>query len=397
MQRTRIVTRSPTRIVPARGFSLIELMLSVTLGLLILAGLSTVFVNTSQSSREIRRTAEQIENGRFAVEILTQDIRHAGYYGEFSKLPAVPASAPDPCTLPSAGVVSDTSNAALALPIQVYQPASFTASATVPTACATLIPSTNLAPGSDIVVVRRADTTMLPVTSTVTAPVTAGTVYIQTISTNAEIQIPGSNATIDSTMNAAGTATTATMIRRDFTVAASGTPALYPIIAAGIRKYRTNVYFVAPCSVGSGTGGICTGASSEDRVPTLKRLELGSGGTFSIVPLAEGIQAIRVELGIDTVPATKDDGTGLIGDGNPDAYKPVGFASFPTVVDMGNAVAARIYVLARNSEASSGYKDDKTYTLGTVTTAAANDSYKRHVYGAETRIANQGGRREIPH
>jgi type IV pilus assembly protein PilW len=63
---------------------------------------------------------------------------------------------------------------------------------------------------------------------------------------------------------------------------------------------------------------------------------------------------------------------------------------------MGNTVAARVYVLARNTAPTSGYTDDKTYTMGTFTTTATNDSYKRHVYGAETRIGNQAGRRDIP-
>ena len=53
-------------------------------------------------------------------------------------------------------------------------------------------------------------------------------------------------------------------------------------------------------------------------------------------------------------------------------------------------------LLARNTTASTGYVDDKTYTLGTYTTTATSDAYKRHVYGAETRVANQSGRREIP-
>ena len=74
------------------GFSLIELMLAMTIGLLILAGLTTVFVNSSQSYGELRKTAEQIENGRYAIEYIAQDLRHAGFYGEFAALPDAPTA-----------------------------------------------------------------------------------------------------------------------------------------------------------------------------------------------------------------------------------------------------------------------------------------------------------------
>ena len=371
----------------ARGFSLIELMTSITIGLLILAGLASVFVNSSTANREMKNSAEQIENGRYAIEMLTQDIRHAGYYGELAALPAAPGVAPDPCAAPSAGAVSDTSNSALALPVQ------YISAASIPAGCAALLTAANLQPGSDIVVVRRADTTL--VNSAGGGAITGGTVYLQTTTDTADLQY-GVAGAINNTQNATGAAST--LQRRDFSVAASGTPPQFPLIAAAIRTYRTHIYFVAPCSVPNGGGTVCTGnADDQGRpIPTLKRLELrrdlSTANPFSIVPLVEGIEAIRIEYGVDNLPATADPGTGLIGDGVPDDFRNTPL----TVVDMGNTVAMRIFVLARNTAATSGYIDDKTYTMGTYTTTATKDSFKRHVYSAETRVANQSGRREIP-
>ncbi len=377
-----------------RGFSLIELMTSITIGLMILVGLTSVFVNSSTSSRELKNTAEQIENGRYAIELLAQDIRHAGFYGELSALPTVPAAAPDACAAPTAGTVSDAVNAALALPLQRVV-------AGAVGSCAVLT-ALNLQANSDIIVVRRTDTTRLPVTCATSATVEAGTVYLQTTPNGAEIQY-GVAGSIDSTQKATGvvTPTGNPMVRRDLSVAAGATAGTcaaavsgqFPQAAAAIRKYRTHIYFVAPCSVPAGGGTVCTGASDDQGrpIPTLKRLEMGAGGAFSIVPIVEGIQAIRIEYGLDTIPAVADINTGLIGDGATDSY-----THTPSVVDMGNTIAARIYVLARNTAPTNGYIDDKTYTMGTFTTTATNDPYKRHVYGAETRIVNQAGRREIP-
>jgi type IV pilus assembly protein PilW len=59
-------------------------------------------------------------------------------------------------------------------------------------------------------------------------------------------------------------------------------------------------------------------------------------------------------------------------------------------------IAAKVYVLARNTDKTRGYTDDKTYLLGTTPVPARNDEYKRHVYAAAVRLANPAGRREIP-
>ena len=60
------------------GFSLIELMIAITLGLLIMSGLTTIFVKNSQARSEIERSNRQLESGRYAMALLTDDLRMAG-------------------------------------------------------------------------------------------------------------------------------------------------------------------------------------------------------------------------------------------------------------------------------------------------------------------------------
>ena len=64
-----------------RGFSLVELMVSIVIGLVILAALVALFVNTSGSNRELARANSLIENGRLAIELLESDVVHAGLLG----------------------------------------------------------------------------------------------------------------------------------------------------------------------------------------------------------------------------------------------------------------------------------------------------------------------------
>ena len=61
-----------------RGFSLVELMVGMAIGLVLVAGLSLLFANTSQSGNELNKSIRQIENGRYAMDLLHDDLMLAG-------------------------------------------------------------------------------------------------------------------------------------------------------------------------------------------------------------------------------------------------------------------------------------------------------------------------------
>src|SRR3954468_22903642 len=85
-------------IAPARGFTLVEMMIALTLGMLVIAALAIVFNNAAQSRKEVERTARQVENGHYAMRVLTDDVTHAGYFAEFKPdVLATPVAVPDPC------------------------------------------------------------------------------------------------------------------------------------------------------------------------------------------------------------------------------------------------------------------------------------------------------------
>ena len=71
---------SKTAIKPA-GFTLVELMIAITIGIIILGALSQVFV-TSRSTYIVEEGLARVqENGRFGMNFITEDIRMAGYIG----------------------------------------------------------------------------------------------------------------------------------------------------------------------------------------------------------------------------------------------------------------------------------------------------------------------------
>jgi type IV pilus assembly protein PilW len=350
------------------GFTLVELLVALAVGLLLLAALSMIFLNASEANREIQKTSQQIENGRYAMDVLSRELRHAGFYGHLHEIPVVAAFF-DPCETSNAAVLKD----ALSVAIQGFAaPDLATAADVSATTCDDkgLLTAANLRPGSDVLVVRRADTQALPPASIAVL----NEVYLQATGTQSEVQF-GNGAPVGSNKASGGPST--------LFLKNSVTP-------APIRKLHVRVYFVAPCSVGTGAAGVC--APGDDTIPTLKRLELvASGGatTMQLTPLVEGIEYLRVEFGVDSQPAAVNPATGLTGDSTIDLHT-------ATPADWSQVIGAKVYVLARNNEPTTHHSDSKSYTLGTTVVPATNDRYKRHVYAAAVRAMNPAGRREIP-
>lgn len=63
-----------------KGITLVEVMIAMVLGLILLAALSNVFIGNMQTRAEIERVGRQIENGRFAMQIMLEDISNAAFY-----------------------------------------------------------------------------------------------------------------------------------------------------------------------------------------------------------------------------------------------------------------------------------------------------------------------------
>ena len=64
-----------------RGFTLVELMVAITIGLIILAVISQVYVGSKRTYRSQEALSRLQENGRYAIDFLGRDLRMAGYMG----------------------------------------------------------------------------------------------------------------------------------------------------------------------------------------------------------------------------------------------------------------------------------------------------------------------------
>ena len=403
-----------------RGFSLIELMISITIGLLIMVALSLLFLNINRSNNEMAKTNSQIENGRFAIQLLQKDIVHAGYWGayvpQFDDLTilgaptGVPTAVPNPCLAHAAPWTAAHITNLIGIPIQVY-------GATPPSGagCVTNL-ATNKKASTDVLVVRHAET-CVPGEANCEADI-AGKLYFQASQCEIEIAPPAQNVPSPHILG------TAAFNLHQRNCVGTGTPPDLPITAGTIaerRKFISNIYYIRDYAQTVGDG-----------IPTLMTSQFDlSGGTLAhqaAVPLIEGIEGFHVELGIDSLSDTNaavnytvaidwaqnyvvssDVGNasnvGSIiynspknrGDGVPNgAFVNCTDAAPCTDAQLINVVAVKIYVLARADKVSPGYTDTKTYSLGTTTLGPFNDGFKRHVFSTTVRLTNVSNRRETP-
>ncbi|MBL8473335.1 MAG: PilW family protein [Rhodocyclaceae bacterium] len=334
-----------------RGLSLIELMVAITISLLLLTGLTSIYLSNSRSRSELDKSTRQIENGRYAMELLSDDIRHAGFYGPMTTAPSLPASItalPDPCYTALDGSADDLQSA-LGLPLQGY--AGTTTAAALDTKLGCLkTAAVGYKPNTAVMVVRRIATT---------AGLSASNYNMQVSSCPGD-PAPGWILSKTST---------------DFTLHKNASPGCTPISGAptaDIVPYFVHIYYVSTCS-----GTDCTAAGAV-AVPTLKRIELGTTAMSAPVPLVDGIENLQFEYGVDNT-----------NDGAPDVYM-----SAPAFADWRNVMSVRVSLLSRSSEPTTGYTDAKAYQIGPVTVAASGDSYKRHAYSELVRLNNPAGRRE---
>jgi type IV pilus assembly protein PilW len=64
-----------------RGYGLVEFMVAMTLGLVLLGGIGYVYLGTRGSFRSTDNLSRMQENARYALDVMSRDIRMAGYAG----------------------------------------------------------------------------------------------------------------------------------------------------------------------------------------------------------------------------------------------------------------------------------------------------------------------------
>lgn len=344
----------------AGGFSLVELMVSITLGLVLLAGVAQVFVSSKQGYRVQESVGRLQENARYASGYLGQYIRMADLWSGVKPAAikikgAVAYAGPGSCTDswivdPANGIVGysgDSAGTALTYP------------GALPAGCIGSTTTGTYIPGSDMVVIRYVDpNTYTAIDSTVCAAAALpnssqaanGKFYLRTL--------VGKRADLfDITSSAACTGAVG-----DITGDATNGD-----ITAGVLnyQYQTVAFYLLNADNGQGL------------TPTLYMLTLQSD-KLTAQPLVDGIEMLKFEYGVDTN-----------GDGRVDKYA---VASSLAATDWARVVTVRASFIARG-DAIDTYNDTQSYTMtggGYVyTPSSAVSKFQRRLIVREIQLRNR--------
>ncbi len=325
------------------GLSLIELMVAMALSLILMAGVIQIFISNKQAFDITQDLSEMQENGRVGLSFISESLRMADHWGGVDASDVgfgttALTTAPGSC---NAAWIFDTDET-----VRGYEGAANPSSVTgLPSNC---IAATDYVPNTDILVVRYADGRDLLSNAEIAA---------DTNSNFARVSV-GQNVSIFSGANAAGAI-----------AAIPDDDGVYNM------PYRTEMYFVRPCSIKNSAGN-CV-----DSIPTLVRLTL-EGDAFSQQALVEGVEQLQLDYGVDTD-----------GDLGVDQYD-----TASAVADWDEVISARISLVARASsqDFSIDQEGEEILLVGDMastgsgyTVAAADRHFRRKLYEREIHIRNR--------
>ncbi len=342
-----------------RGFTLVELMIALTVGSLLTTAVLASYIATSRSMAEDERYALLQENGRYALKTLTDELTMADFWGQMI----------DPSVITEA-LGATGGNCADALDLyDASTAARFNNYHENPQGAAP--PDVHFTPCNELLSDHLGGTDLIAIKRVEGSP--AARTFVDVTDTN------GNGNTTEVLTEGSGVADVI-YLRTNGTVGEfiDDADTSAPALGESDWKYVPRVYFIRDFSITAGDG-----------IPSLCRLDLVvSGATVGLgrltdpatsagvldeaTCLAEGVEDMHLQFGVDTDQ-----------DGVPNRY-----LVEPTEADMEGVVSARIYLLVRSSTAVPHYTNAKSYTLGDVAIAAANDGFFRRVYSTTVAMRN---------
>ncbi|MEH8121704.1 MULTISPECIES: PilW family protein [Aeromonas] len=321
----------------SRGFTLVEWLVAMLLGLFLLAGVFTVFVMSRSSSEDAFDQSELQENGRLAIRLISQDIKWAGFFGAYTgqstqvgsslSLSAgsiVPASSD---CLDERSVGSLPSNAGPIRGLWVSR-----VSTTKGLAGFACILAADRVANSDVISIKRLVGRPIPASE----GLDTNRFYMATNSQEARV-IKGSETR--------------------------------PLFGANnesqIWEYQHYIYYL----------------SQEDGIPVLRKRYLTVNGGSALIggAMAEGVEHMVLMYGVDD---------SLIPDGRIDRYMSTDQMTTQRWNE-GRVLGARLFLLIRAARESSRYKNNNSYQLGNITVNGGGDGYRRLLLESSIALRNQ--------
>lgn len=327
------------------GFSLIELMISITIGLVIIASLVAVLSATSSSSNTNDRESDLVTNGRYALDSVKQEIRKARFKGYTAVVP----STPNPWTAPGSGCSgAETGASAGAFVANVHQ--GIWGGDDANPFSANCIPGDGSASTSsyasltDVLVLRRLSDFPLATG----AALSANTVYFESSYSRGQVF-----------------RSTATPVRPTFPVEQR--------VPLGTFTLQTYVYYISPFTVS---------ANENPKVPALWRVALQPDGSMARELVVSGIERMQIQYGLQ-----QRDGAGTIQTQYVNTLAGGSSDNEVTAEQWDLVRSVRVWLLARSATAEPGYVNNQTYLMGSQD-FTPNDGFRRQLFSTIVELRN---------
>lgn len=310
-----------------KGFTLVELILSMSVGVVLFSGIISIFIGMRTTTAETSNYGELQENGRFAISILTDDLTRQDFWGDYagyldsSTLISVPDQPDSDCV--GDGINNETFPEGIGQ-FRTLWGETIVAGDLDPLSCFSSSSSQRTMVGSDVLQLKR-------VLSTPLVAVSAGNYYLRSsLSTAGIFSADGVDPDVSDSQ---------------------------------LWQYQHHVYYVRETKVG------------DEYVPVLMQGRL-SNYDMSFSPIVDGIEMIRFMYGVDT-----DD------DGIVNAYLSADNMTTKLWDNAGSILAVKIYVLARGSVEDNKYDNTSTYQLGDLS-YPVDDNYRRLLFSTTVSLYN---------
>ncbi len=325
----------------SRGFTLLEWLISSTIGLFLLSGAFSVYVMSRNNNHQLQIYNELQENGRLAMNLLLQDLRQTGFFGDMTGQPLrLDGNVKSRLKLTEAHDCRDErGELGGSLPASgdngILRPflARHVDSRGVLNAELGCLKKVRLQPESDVLSLKRE----------VGFPV-------------GKLEISRNSQRIYLAAN----------VRQALFFAGNdkaATDDLSTLSSAQIREFQHHVYYIQQL----------------DNIPELRLIQLTDqmNAAYSL-PLVQGVERLRVLVAVDeSVPA----------DGLADKYLPPEKIT-PAIWNTFAITGIQLFLLIRALEPSPGFLNQQTYQLGDQKLAPFNDGYQRLVLQSSVQFRN---------
>lgn len=317
-----------------QGLTILEMLIALVLGLVLFAGVISIFIGMRATTQETTSYGEMQENGRFALTLITDDLIRQGFWGDLDGALdfATLTQTVDPAGIGGDCVGGGVNNASFPVAVGHFR----TLWGTTAVAAANMGCINDAVVGSDIIQIKRAISSPL-----VAANMLPNRYYFASNSNSAAI-FPG-NAAVP-TLN-----------------------------FSRLWEYQHRVYYVREESQGA-----------ED-VPVLMQGQLTRAGTsMNLSMVVEGIERIRFMYGVDT------DDDGVVNAFISAANMTEAFWDNENDVSI---LAVKVFVLARDILPDQKYENRNTYQLGDLAVNFVNgqgngDNYRRLLFSSTITLHN---------